>query len=174
MYFILLSLLLIRFQLPWRICHISSHSPDTCSLWSIPPHPSPNTFDFLCFFGLSLFLLVIISRVFSVFLYVQNNLIFSFQLSSGLFQIWLRVHQVWFCCFILHLSKMHACVCACVPPYLFVSVQELPVVDSPARWILPARFWSSRSTARNEGTITWLGPLHFYQLKFNSKSRIVY
>ena len=47
---------------------------------SNPPHPSPNIYlTFLCFVGLSLFLLVLNPEVFGVFLYVRNNLSLSFQ-----------------------------------------------------------------------------------------------
>ena len=47
---------------------------------SSPPHPSPNIYlTFLCFFGLSLFLLVLISPVFVVVLvYVRINLCLLF------------------------------------------------------------------------------------------------
>ena len=74
------------------IFHCSSHSPDTC------PHPvllillSRSVWP-SSVFGLSLSLLVLISPVFGVFSYVRNNV--CFLKSSGVFQIWLWVHQLW-------------------------------------------------------------------------------
>ena len=55
---------------------LSRHLPS-----SSPPHPSPKiSLVFRCFTGLSLFLLVLISRVFGAFSYVRNDSICSFLL----------------------------------------------------------------------------------------------
>ncbi len=72
----------------------SSHSPFLPP--SSPPHPSPKIcFTFLCFFGLSLLLLVLISPVFVVFfVYVRNDL-FLLLNKVQVFQMWLRIHHIW-------------------------------------------------------------------------------
>ena len=54
---------------------------------SSPPHPSPNiSFTFLCFFGLSFFLLVLMSPVFGVFLYVRNKVLLFNNIVQGCFR----------------------------------------------------------------------------------------
>ena len=56
----------------------SSYSPYNCPHPIYHPHPFPKiSLVFLCFFGLSLFHLVLISQVFGVFVCVQNNSLFN-------------------------------------------------------------------------------------------------
>ena len=82
------SLSLIRFRtlLPRWILYSSSDlrlfGPLSRRLPAFSP-PSPNIYlAFLCFFGLSLYLIVLLYPVFDVFLHVRNNLCFVFLIIS--------------------------------------------------------------------------------------------
>ena len=104
-----ISLSLIRFRtlLLWLIIQYFRRSSDVRHILKTPcPIYSTTSFSHgIC--GLLLFIwpfafpsCIHLSRVWCI-LYVRNNLMFAFY-SSGMFHMWLRVHQLWIGLFCVH------------------------------------------------------------------------